>query len=520
MTTSAWQQLVTQALLGTARQPLQLPLMPDAPRLSEQFQAFDTAQPERALLDAAALLHHYRLAGQPPFGLLAEEALPTPPEAESQPLTPPSLSALLPRAIVLPQAGHAVDELLQAVSARGERLPPQLIPALFDLCRSHAQLWPLAARVSGTLGPWLARINPEWAGLLPRAENGVPESWPGGTPTQLRAMAEIWRGHDPAAARELIARFFAGERAPQRTALVEALRVGLSRDDQQLLEQAATDRSGTVVTAAVPLLLRLGGNQTSASIEQALVALTSYEQKDGTAKPCLRFELPQQFDPAWKRFGMVEKGGGGLGARTWWLKQLLCFVSPAFWRNRFNLTSQELLDVVDKGIRVVVIKAWREAAVLFEDREHALAELKRQESRGVADIRNLVSRYHHFLHGPDIESLILQQLDTQSNELPKDLLDSFSNFGATFPDGFSETISQKLIERLSALPRDVELIYRWSGAMDVVAPRIHPRHLTAFLNLLDTLEQSPIGPRLQDARSHAHFRLDLHKELTHDPDPA
>lgn len=147
-----WQMLVTSALLGIERRPLQL--SPDAPLPGP------TGDDAQTLLRAAAVLAVQRRAGYaPPHD---DASLPPAPE-ETQPCCSRRAAHYLAELLSDPYRHYPMlVEWLERVAVKRQRLPYALLPVIFDHATRWKQLGPLAALVGGERGRWLAAQNPGW----------------------------------------------------------------------------------------------------------------------------------------------------------------------------------------------------------------------------------------------------------------------------------------------------------------------------------------------------------------------
>ncbi|PSK90229.1 hypothetical protein CLV63_12358 [Murinocardiopsis flavida] len=253
---SAWADLVSTALVGTARravpEPAGLPSVPGA-------------DPARTLLDRAAQATLQRRAGLVPRRVAPIDPAP----GESAPV----VGAAAARRLATMLGGTGVDllpEWLALAADTGHRVPPESLPDLLARAERHAELRAPLARVAGVRGAWLARLNPDWAFLRTGSAPFDAARWDHGTAAQRRAHLAVLRAHDPAAARELLDAAWPTERAGQRRRLLEVMTDGLSADDEPLLARAAGDRSANVRAEALGLLARLPGSRHGAAVaEQA-----------------------------------------------------------------------------------------------------------------------------------------------------------------------------------------------------------------------------------------------------------
>ena len=298
-----WSDLLSAALVGTERRPA-----PD-------------------LLDDAAELAVARRAAVPALEGLT---LPEPAPEETAPAAPAAASVRL--AGLLDAQGGGVEarldlvvEWLTAAVDRGLRVSPAVLPELLDAARAHRSLRPLVAAAGGARAPWLAAQNPTWAYLWSPADTGNPAAWEEGTLPQRVAHLRAVRAKDPDAGRELLESGWAGEGGEDRAPLLEALRVNLSAADEALLERALDDRRREVRNRALALLAELpdsGYGRRMADRARAAV------QRDG---PLLRVDPPAVCDSAMQRDGIVPKPPAGVGARTWWLEEVVARTPLQAW---------------------------------------------------------------------------------------------------------------------------------------------------------------------------------------------
>ena len=320
-----WRQVGNAALVGTARRPV-----PALPRLGGAGALERTGDPsprEESLLDAIALgatalragsrLGH----GEPPDRAPGDER----PEAGRLAVQ------LLELVLTQPPAGTQqrsalLAHWLRAAAAAGRRVPYGLMPGLLDLATSHRDLRRVAAAVLDRRGLWLASQRDEWrwaldaaAGVDVAAEPTVsPGEWARLRSTDRLAVVSSLRARDPAAARGLVMSTWTSDTARDRRAFLEALRIGLSGDDEPLLEQALDDRAQTVREVAWDLL---DGLPESARAERMAARLRPLIDSKGLLKRALEVRMPDEPDPAGVRDGL-GRPPPRRSARGWWLEQI------------------------------------------------------------------------------------------------------------------------------------------------------------------------------------------------------
>ncbi|MFD4716785.1 DUF5691 domain-containing protein [Streptomyces sp. NPDC058423] len=383
--TSAWDELVTSALLGTDRRT------PPA----------DVLVPGReapvALLDAAAVHTVRRRAG-----LLPAAARPRPepaPPDDRRELPEPArrrLAVLLAdraapagsggRRGTAPDLTELLPQWLAAANERGYRAPASLLPALLDAARARTDLRPPALRFAGPRGVWLAGLNAEWkfalrgtaaGAALPAPEDGeaVRRLWEEGLFAERVALLASVRAHDPAAATALLAGTWPTERAEDRLMFLDSLRTGLSDADEPFLDQALSDRSRNVRATAAELLSALPGSALAGRMAARAAVCVGLDRTAAVAT--IVVEAPHECDAGMERDGVVPTAPSGRGERSWWLGQLVEATPLATWPGRLGgRTPEEIVSLpVADDWRDELHAAWCRAAVRQHDAEWARALL-------------------------------------------------------------------------------------------------------------------------------------------------
>ncbi|MEU3519235.1 DUF5691 domain-containing protein [Streptomyces sp. NPDC006654] len=380
---TAWEDLVTTALLGTDRRPAV------------------TGGPGReapvALLDEAAVATVRRRAGLRPAPA-ARRLEPAPEDPR------PALPAAAARRLTMllsdrpgtgtggrrgtsPDLMELLPQWLAAAHARGFAAPPGTLPALLDAARGRTDLRPAALAFAGPRALWLARLNQDWRFALRAAPGGgaalpdpedaaaVRRLWQEGLFAERVALLSALRARDPEGARELLAGTWATERAEDRLMFVDSLRTGLAAGDEPFLEQALSDRSRNVRATAAELLSALPGSALAGRMAVRAAACVAVDHTgDG---PVLAVEAPPECDPGMERDGVVARPPTGRGERSWWLGQLVEAAPLATWAARLGgRTPQEIVALpVADGWQGELHAAWCRAAVRQRDGAWARALL-------------------------------------------------------------------------------------------------------------------------------------------------
>jgi Family of unknown function (DUF5691) len=258
---SAWDDLVSAALLGTQRRRVDPATLPGALR------PLVAGEPEVALLRAAAVLANYRRAGHPPAR--PDGRLPAA-ERDERPLVPRAARRLLLR---LPP--ELLGEWMEAVHAKGLRAPPEYLPALAETARTRPALRAPLAAVAGPAGSWLGERNPVWSFLVSAVPGATgDELWEHGNPLQRREWLGRTFATDPGAARAALAATWTREPAGDRAEFLAVLGEHLAAADEPFLEAALDDRAGQVRESAAELLARLPGSRLAGRMRERAGRLT------------------------------------------------------------------------------------------------------------------------------------------------------------------------------------------------------------------------------------------------------
>ncbi|MFI6246866.1 DUF5691 domain-containing protein [Streptomyces sp. NPDC051016] len=382
---TAWEELVTTALLGTDRRP---PATGGSGR-----------EAPSALLDEAAVATVRRRAGLRPATAPAARR-PEPAPADPRPALPAAAARRLTMLLsdrpgtgtggrrgTSPDLMELLPQWLAAANAHGFAAPPQTLPALLDAARGRTDLRPAALAFAGPRALWLARLNQDWRFALRAAPGGGtalpdPEDaeatgrlWQEGLFAERVALLAALRARTPGAARELLAGTWATERAEDRLMFLDSLRTGLAAGDEPFLEQALSDRSRNVRTTAAELLSALPGSALAGRMAVRAAACVAVDHTGGG--PVIAVEAPPECDAGMERDGVVAKPPTGRGERSWWLGQLVEAAPLTTWPARLGgRTPREIVALaVADGWQGELHAAWCRAAVRQRDAEWARALL-------------------------------------------------------------------------------------------------------------------------------------------------
>jgi hypothetical protein len=336
---SVWQRLRAAALVGTARKspPADTGLVPAT-----------EAEAPLALLDQAAAALVQRRAGMVPRAA----ALLTPAAPDPRPPVPQAAARRLQRILHDQGRRGMLAEWLQLAADHGYRLPSEALPQLFT-SSGTAEHRAVIARLAGPRERWYVaqREVSAWRFLLDQAPPEDTdtraidaETWQDHAPAERRNALASLRRRDPAAARELLAAVWGGERSEQRRALLAVLEEGLGLGDEELLERALGDRSGAVRGTALRLLSRLSGSAHAGRLrERAHGTLSWNEDRDR-----IEVRLPDLSDTTLRRDLALAKPNTARPEETgWeWLSSLLVAVPLDVWTQELGADAATIIATV------------------------------------------------------------------------------------------------------------------------------------------------------------------------------
>jgi hypothetical protein len=361
---------VAAALVGTARRPLPLsfdlglgpgvPFDPhdrnrrSSPRLERgderQVHAGGNGEPAAALLAAAAVLSARSRAGRLPEA--GPRRLPEPAGTDGRPPCSDAavevLELILSGEVPIP-GGVALlaGQWLDGAARAGCRLPPRLLPRLFDLGSANPDLRPSLRTAAGPRGRWLAGHDVRWAWAEGEPVDGGDDAarrFATAARADRPALLEAVRRADPARGRDLLASTWKSDPAAERTALIALLSIGLSDADEPFLDAALDDRSAAVRRVAADLLARLPASRRSARMADRLRPLVSRTAPATapTAVPpgrtgSLLAGRPPQPDAAARRDGIEDAAPAGMGVSAWRIVQLVAGTPLSFWGDHLAL---------------------------------------------------------------------------------------------------------------------------------------------------------------------------------------
>ena len=518
-----WRQMVATALLGAERQQQALSATGPAGEVLQRIYARDQVfsggdARSHALLDALGVLSLYRKAAQPPQRI---ESLPAPCPADELPAASDLAAGHLGR-IIDKQDNALLREWLAGAAACGKRCPDTLLPRLLDSAAQAKETDPHLATVLGRRGAWLATLNEPWRALRTNAQADpqadAERDWDEGTPEQRRRALQRLRTIEPDAARERLGAVMGSEAASVRAAFLAALRAGLSERDAAFLDSCMTDKSQDVRQNAAELLSLLPGAAFNQRVQARARAWLQCKPRTGLLshlggkKGELEVVLPEAWDAAWMRDGLVEKAPRGKGAKAWWLEQTLALVPPRIWTQQWDISPANCLALLaDHEWREALLMGWLKATLNQRDAEWATALLDSSATR-VADPEMRASLWQVF--APELrERQLIERLQVGKGGELLELLAVLSARGEPWSPALTRAALNAWRRQIDALGGTND--YVTGPRMRMGASQFAPEELPAFEQAFarELGNEGAWHKLLTEIREHLRFRREMHAAL-------
>ncbi len=277
-------------------------------------------------------------------------------------------------------------EWLALAAHSGALLPPFSLPALLDFAATNKECRPLARRIIGQRGRWLAALNPAWRNLV--GLTGDADS-PAATARQERLQElKLRREADAAAAAPWLQDQWRALPGEEKLELLQVIRGNIGESDEPLLEGSLDERMAEVRLAARQLLLLL---PQSAFVQRQQALADSYLTWHGGGflkAGHFVVSLPEKANPLWKRDGIEGKArvaGLRLGDRATLLYEILCQVPPTHWQEVTGGKVDKIIAAVPEEWAELWISALERAALASGDATWGAALFWRGRAAGKAN---------------------------------------------------------------------------------------------------------------------------------------
>jgi hypothetical protein len=332
--------LTRTALLGTSRVTPAFPTPQGATWLAEA----DT--PETQVLQMAAALQLYRRAGYEPDRYQGTFPDPAPrellPIASAHALQGLHLTVDGPLAVLW-------GDWVRAAQVAGVRVSPAWVPKMLDRGVKQPEVWYDLAAIVGERGRWLSAQYHAWHYLQVEALIARWET----LPSNLRVQAVTALRHkNPGAARDVIAHYCATSPASERVKLAGVLAIGLSADDEPVLEHLRTGATGETRNKITELLARLPDSALVQRMQTRLAQLVKLEPQRSGLKTLLSHvtgatTYTLTITEAWTPDAEAERDGLEVSQTVLSIiEQCIERIPPRWWETHYHISIPDLLHTL------------------------------------------------------------------------------------------------------------------------------------------------------------------------------
>lgn len=256
-----WEELAKAALFGADRYELQA-------ALRERLQKVGVNRnetPSRAILEGAAVYRNLQRAGfslhqvEMPLSIVTSEG----PRLKKH--TAQSASYL--QQILSGRYPKALNEYLQLLVVHNIQIPPEQLPALYDISLKNKTIWRIIQSLIKEQEQWLIAQNPAWIALA--AFEDVSR-WGEASLDEKLAMIRFSRQNKPEHAILLFKNDWQQFNYPDKRQILSLLKLNLNEKDEAFLESCLTDSRKEVRLGAARLLLRLPTSKLQQKLFDAL----------------------------------------------------------------------------------------------------------------------------------------------------------------------------------------------------------------------------------------------------------
>ncbi len=251
---------------------------------------------------------------------------------------------------------------LRAMAEHNKIVPEEALPVLLDFGRKNKDLRELILPVLGRRGEWLAEMatRHDWLWFKPR---NVKRRWEQGANATRIELIELLRESDPSQAREMIAEVWDKENKEIRMKLLAALKINLSVEDEEFIENALEDRTYDVRNLAIELLARLPESALRQRMQERALRCLVYDSKKRKPKLSVNFSAALDQDMERGIFKTIDK--------SILVRMILDFVDPLYLCEQWKITLNELFEAIYRNKE--------HSAMLWEKMVHSTIYLKNIE---------------------------------------------------------------------------------------------------------------------------------------------
>jgi len=368
----SWNNIINTVLLGTDKIQLSnVELSADLNEAFEQINQNDGLDKEDKFLQVAAVAFNYRQSGLSAF---KKEELSIK-EAQTETLSYCNKEALhVLNDILEIQSRSLLKFWLQHCESKQQIVPPEIIPALFDVAITQKRLQSLIISCCGKRGEWLQGFNTNWNFFTTESDEDV---WQNGSTDQRKIALGKTRVADAVKARTWLQQTWQTENANTKAELLKMLEISLSSDDLLWLESLLEEKSQKIKEVVFDLLKQIQDSSIVLNYWNVLRnSITLKKEKTllgMMSKTSLHIQITG-FDASLFKTGIEKLSNTkDLTDDEFIIYQLIQFVPPQNWELHFNSTPQQIIEYFIKDkINKKFLPAFVNAIVRFKNSKWAL----------------------------------------------------------------------------------------------------------------------------------------------------
>lgn len=340
-----WNQLVTAAMMGTDKSPVNVAALPaELSEAATLITGNKIISKEEQFLQLGALLMNFRQSGvaaHPDPGIALEVA----PE-ETLPYCSKAAMQVL-KDVVSEDLNTLIQLWLNKCTEKQQLIHPAFVPTMLEQAVYNKKWQPAVTACCGKRGEWLSRFNNAWKFS---ANQTTDDAWQTGSPEQRKQVLRDQRAADPQAAIAMLQTVWGQEDAGTKQAFLELLDENISEADLPFLESLTAEKSKKVKAEAVRLMLLIPTSNIIRQYEATLKKLVTL-QKEKTllgmsSKLKLHFAPAANIQKETTELGLETKSGESTYSNEEWIYyQLIRAVQPAFWEQYLEQPAEKIVEL-------------------------------------------------------------------------------------------------------------------------------------------------------------------------------
>jgi|GEM_PF-4564373 len=484
-----WQNIVKTATLGTNRSPFKAEYI-------EEWQKELLANAENdedTILQIAGMMSVARKAGYQPE-TIDVDAMDIAPDEEL-----PYVSSDA-NYYFKPNDSFLLELFLDTLISQKRIIQPHLIPQLLESGIKHKIAPHKILNATGKRGEWFLQFHPK-ADYFTIA---TTEDWETGDFEKRLKFIEKLRQTKPDEARTLIEETIRTESVAHTQKLLEVLHINISQNDEEFLNPYLKHKRIDIQQLAHILLGMIPESAMVQTMKDLADLVLTYEKK------VIKATLPKNFLDEIKKVSTLKGKvqSKGLGEKAKYLAEIISYIPPSYWEEKFNLSPQKIVDLSEKTLFThALLVGWAYAANNHKNSTWLSVIL--EKIIGKANYFNwyegkFLSFFLQNIEEKDLEAILLNTLAKTSNnlnaEMPIYLLIS------AFHKPLSDTVATAFFDQLKKAIKKQKRNYRLDRILYTLKAQSHIFPVSILAYFADKWKEEDYGPVIY--RNHIHELLE------------